>query len=73
MSLTVNDLERTVNSGLATAVKKSEVKLSILFLFFYSIREFSQIMHNVFVYDLLRASATKLANTNRIENPRGFS
>jgi len=28
---------------------------------------------NVFVYDWLRVSATKLANTNRIENPRGFS
>jgi len=28
---------------------------------------------NVVVYDLLRVSATKLANTNRIENPRGFS
>ena len=30
MSITVNDLERTVNSGLATAIKKSEIKLQQL-------------------------------------------
>ena len=30
MSITVNDLERTVNSGLATAVKQSEIKFNQL-------------------------------------------
>jgi len=28
---------------------------------------------NVFVYGLLRVLTRNLANTNRIENPRGFS
>ena len=32
MSTTVNDLEQTVNSGLSTAVKKSEIKLDQLFV-----------------------------------------
>ncbi|SNR60413.1 hypothetical protein SAMN06265371_106194 [Lutibacter agarilyticus] len=30
-------------------------------------------LHNVFVYGLLRGLAPNLANKNRIENPRGFS
>jgi hypothetical protein len=30
-------------------------------------------LHNVFVYGLLRGLARNLANKNRIENPRGFS
>jgi len=32
MSITVNDLERTVNSGLTTAIKKSEVNFDQLFI-----------------------------------------
>ncbi len=32
MSITVNDLERTVNSGLTTAVKKSEINFNQLFV-----------------------------------------
>ena len=32
MSITVNDLERTVNSGLATAIIKSEIKYEQLFI-----------------------------------------
>jgi len=32
MSITVNDLERTVNSGLTTAVKKSEINFEQLFI-----------------------------------------
>ena len=32
MSITVNELERTVNSGLASAVKKSEIKFNQLFI-----------------------------------------
>ena len=32
MSTTINDLERTVNSGLATAVKKSEINFGQLFI-----------------------------------------
>ena len=32
MSTTVNDLERAVNSGLTTAVKKSEINFNQLFI-----------------------------------------
>ena len=32
MSITVNDLERTVNSGLTTSVKRSEIKFGQLFI-----------------------------------------
>ena len=32
MSITVNDLEKTVNSGLATAIRKSEIKFDQLFI-----------------------------------------
>jgi len=32
MSITLNDLEKTINSGLATAIKKSEIKLNQLFI-----------------------------------------
>ena len=32
MSTTVNDLEKTVNSGLTTAVKKSEINFDQLFI-----------------------------------------
>ena len=32
MSITVNDLERTINSGLATTVKKSEINFNQLFI-----------------------------------------
>jgi len=32
MSITVNDLERTVNSGLTTAIKKSEINFGQLFI-----------------------------------------
>ena len=32
MSMTVYDLERTVNSGLTTTVKKSEINLNQLFI-----------------------------------------
>ena len=32
MSITVNDLEKTVNSGLTTAVKKSEINFNQLFI-----------------------------------------
>ena len=33
MSTTVNDLERTVNSGLTTAVKKSQINFNQLFIY----------------------------------------
>ena len=32
MSITVNDLEKTVNSGLTTSIKKSEIKFSQLYI-----------------------------------------
>jgi NADH-quinone oxidoreductase subunit C len=32
MSITLNDLERTVNSGLTTAVKRSEINFNLLFI-----------------------------------------
>ena len=32
MSITVNDLERTVNSGLTTSIKKSEINFDQLFI-----------------------------------------
>ena len=32
MPITVNDLERTVNSGLTTVIKKSEIKFDQLFI-----------------------------------------
>ena len=32
MSITVNDLEKTVNSGLTTTVKKSQINLNQLFI-----------------------------------------
>ena len=32
MSITVNDLEKTVNSGLTTAIKKSEISFGQLFI-----------------------------------------
>ena len=32
MSITVNDLERTVNSGLTTTIKKSEIVFDQLFI-----------------------------------------
>ena len=32
MSITVNDLEKTVNSGLTTAVKKSQINFGQLFI-----------------------------------------
>ena len=32
MSITVNDLENTVNSGLSTAIKKSEIDFNQLFI-----------------------------------------
>jgi hypothetical protein len=35
--------------------------------------QFFQMVYNGFVYDMLRGLARKLANKNRIENPRGFS
>ena len=33
MSTTVNDLERTVNSGLTTTVKKSQINFNQLFIY----------------------------------------
>ena len=33
MSITVKDLERTVNSGLTTAIKKSEINFNQLFIY----------------------------------------
>ena len=32
MTITVNDLEKTVNSGLATAIKKSEINFKQLYI-----------------------------------------
>ena len=32
MSITVSDLERSVNSGLATAIKRSDIKFDQLFI-----------------------------------------
>ena len=33
MTITVNDLEKTVNSGLTTVIKKSEIKFGQLFIY----------------------------------------